>query len=158
MSEGVDELLVERNLFKFRSKEYRERCAHLESKNNRLKDMVKQSRSKERETERKCQEEVSDLDARLSCAIDTIEAFKEELKQQKIQYRELLCAFNDRTAEARYIRDGADHLNIHYDVARTILLKTTEEKDRLEKEVGDLRRLNIIFMEEIKRLNKQLNE
>lgn len=156
--EGLDDILVERNLFKRRAQEYRERCAHLESKNARLKEMLKQSKTKERVVEKKCEEEVADLEARLAGALMTIDALKQDSKEEKIRYRELLCAFNDRTAEARYVKAGANGLNTHYEVARTLVHKTREENERLEKEVGDLRRLNMIFMLEIQKLNKQLNE
>lgn len=153
--EGLDEILVERNLFRRRAQEYRERCAHLESKNARLKDMLKQSKTKERVLEKKCEGEVADLEARLAGALMTIDALKQDSKEEKIRYRELLCAFNERTAE---VKAGADGLNTHYEVARTLVHKTREENERLEKEVGDLRRLNMIFMLEIQKLNKQLNE
>lgn len=153
-----DDLILERNLFKARSQEYRTRCANLESKIERLEQLVKEAKAREKKTERECREEIGDLELRLVSAIDTIEAlksivaaYKEADKEIKIEHRKLLEDFNNRTAEARWLADLLKNTVDCYE-------KATARMGKLITENDNLRAVNGKFLGEIRRLNTQLNE
>lgn len=160
MEEGQDfnDLILERNLFKARSQEYRTRCANLESKIERLEQLVKEAKAREKKIEKECHEEIGDLELRLVSAIDTIEAlksivaaYKEADKEIKIEHRKLLEDFNNRTAEARWFAALLKNTAERYD-------ESTERVGKLVMENDNLRAVNGKFLEEIRQLNARLNE
>ena len=149
--EDLNDLILERNLFKARSQEYRTRCANLESKIERLEQLVKDAKTRKKQIKRECHEEIGDLELRLISAIDTIEAYKKADKEIKIEYLKLLEDFNNRTAEARWFAALLKNTAERYEEA-------TERMGKLVTENDNLRAVNVKFLEEIRQLNKQLNE
>jgi chromosome segregation ATPase len=158
--EKCAELLIAQRKLQDAKKE----CNALKSKIGRLEVIHKELKARERETERRCNEQVGELELQLAGAVDTIEALRshirlqqEDMKQEKIRYMNLLKEFNEQAARIQYFERVIVKVGVNYEAVNELALDSEVEKQRLQKEVKDLRVLNKLFMEEIKSLNKQLN-
>ena len=169
MKEGDwEEKCAELILAQRKLQDARNECNALKSKILRLEEIIKELKARERETERRCNEEVGELELQLAGAVDTIEALRshitllndkkhEDMKQEKIRYMDLLKEFNEQTARIQYFERILVKVGVNYEAVNELALESEVEKQRLQKEVENLRVLNKLFLEEIKSLNKQLN-
>jgi chromosome segregation ATPase len=140
-----DEIHAENSALRHRSEENRKRCIALQSKIERLEQQKEEAVASEKRTEQRCNDELAEMDARLAGAIDTIEALKEMSKQDKLEYFKLLKEFNERTAEARWLRDALYNVKCNYEVALHLCKKSEEDVARLKevnsKLVAELKRV-----------------
>jgi chromosome segregation ATPase len=140
-----DEIYAENSALRHRSEENRKRCIALQSKIERLEQQKEEAVASEKRTQQRCNDELSEMDARLAGAIDTIEALKEMSKKDKLEYFKLLKEFNERTAEARWLRDALYHVKCNYEVALQLCKKSEEDVTRLKevnsKLVAELKRV-----------------
>lgn len=146
-----DEIYAENCSLRHRSEENRKRCQALEGKIGRLEQQIQEARAESKKIKEHCNEEVEDLEARLAGAIDTIEALKKENVQNKKDYFQLLKDFNERTAHAIWLRDALDSVKHHYDIALKLINEAEQNSKRLKE-------VNTKLVEELKRVNAQLNE
>jgi len=151
MEGDIDDLLLERNLFKNRSKEYRNRCLDLEGKVTRLEEMLKESKAKKKQLKKKLLDEKAELEAQLAGACETIDTLKDMINEEKKKGWEILKEHNERMREVHDLRSALETLRSYYRKAMDCLETYTNENE-LIKEV------NTRFLGEIKRLNTQLNQ
>lgn len=141
-----DEIYAENCSLKHRSEENRKRCIALEQKVSQLESKYNNARKEVKVTQKKCNEELSDMELQLAGAVDTIEALKLEHRKDKTEYYTLMKEYNDREAEARWLRGALDHVKQCYAQAMEIVKRSEQDNAHLKevntKLVGELRRLN----------------
>jgi chromosome segregation ATPase len=149
--EYVNDLRLERNLFKRRSEDYRNRYLDLEGKVTRLEEMLKESKTKKKQLKKKFLEEKAELEAQLTGACETIDTLKGLVNEEKKEKWEILKECNERGHQVHELKSALETLRSYYKKAMDCLDTYTNENE-LIKEV------NARFLGEIKRLNTQLNQ
>lgn len=131
--EGLNEILLERNLFRKRSEKYRTETIALKSKLKEYEKLVLEIGS-ERDT------------------------LKKDFKESQIRNIELLGEYNQLVALNRYIKSCTETLNFNYEKSKEENEKLKGDLEKLKGDLEKLRMINSLFLDEIKKLNEQLNQ
>jgi chromosome segregation ATPase len=145
-----DEIYAENSSLRHRSEENRKRCIALEGKLERLQQRIGEMKAEKNREKTQRQHEVADVEARLAGAIETIEALKEERTRDKQEYHQLLREYNERTAQAQWLREALENVKLHYERAAVLLSKSQEDVERLKE-------VNVKLIEELRRVQQLSN-
>lgn len=150
--EGSNEsLLLERNLFRERSEKYRTETIALKSKSNEREEKIKSQKEQIKAQKKEYEKSISEIEFQRDNAILVINTLKKDFKESQIRYIELLGEYNGLVALNRYIKSSTETLNINYE-------KSKEESEKLKKDLENSRTINLLLLNEIKKLNEQLNQ
>lgn len=149
--EGFNENLLERNLFKERSEKYRTETIALKSKLKEREEKIRAQKEQIKAQKKEYEKRILEIELQRDDAILVIDTLKKDFKESQIRNIELLGEYNQLVALNRYIKSCTETLNFNYE-------KSKEENEKLKRDLEKLRVINSLFLDEIKKLNEQLNQ